>query len=172
MLVCLIVTLCAVSFSTNTQAQTASPSAVAPQSARVVERLPDGDLILEVGGVEYRAITAEHARRLASERVEYTACAAERANLEQQAAHAENAALLSNKDKQLAETQLALERERSLKHLTMYQAERDLRLQADSLVERSRSSGRVSKFFDNPFVQVGTKLGFPALQSWIAASRC
>ncbi len=143
-------------------AQTASPSKV---EINVVEALPSGEFIVRVNGIEQRTITAEHARSIASDKAELASLREVKTNLEAQNAQLQTLFNTSQKDAQLAATQAALERERAGRFSAMYDGEQALRFQS----ERLHGRGRVSQFFENPFVQVGVKLGVPAIQTWVAS---
>jgi hypothetical protein len=58
LLMCLTATL----LICNAKAQPAPPAAV--QRAEVVQKLPDGDYVVRIEGVEYRAVSASHERQL------------------------------------------------------------------------------------------------------------
>jgi hypothetical protein len=60
LLMCLVAICCML--ICNAKAQAAPPAAV--QRAEVVQKLPDGDYVVRIEGVEYRAISASHERQL------------------------------------------------------------------------------------------------------------
>lgn len=55
-----------------------------PPALSVVERLPDGDLIITVNGQTYRAITRQHAERLITDQAELDTARVRLRNLEAQ----------------------------------------------------------------------------------------
>lgn len=58
----LILTLCALSFESRAQ------------EARIVERLADGSYVVQIGGVEHRALSAEKIIQLAEQKMQLKAC--------------------------------------------------------------------------------------------------
>ncbi len=149
-----------------------SPSVIAAQQEaspdvqiNVVESLPNGEYIVRVNGTEQRTITAEHARAIARDKAELESLRLVKTNLEAQRAELQNLFNTSKKDAQLAVTQAALERERASRFEAMYHGENALRLQSEQLQRR----GRVTQFFENPFVQVGFRAALPIAQTWLTA---
>jgi hypothetical protein len=127
--------------------------------ARVVEALPDGGYVVEIAGVKYRAVTDDQLREIQARKLELTNCSQERSLLEDEIGKLKTALALAQKDAQLADAQAAVERERAGRFQALFEGEQALRLQAEQLVHR----GRVSRFFDNPWVQVAIKVGLPAV---------
>ncbi|MGB8510872.1 MAG: hypothetical protein WCD76_21040 [Pyrinomonadaceae bacterium] len=160
-----LTTIC---FALTCRAQVASPGSNQNGKAQIVERLADGDYVVAIEGVEYRAVTAEHARQIGERKAEAERQTKVREILDLKIANYENAIGLSKKDVTLADTQAALERERAEKFMALYEGEKGLRLQAERL---NAHGGRVSKLFDNPYMQVGLKLGMPIVQTVLTAQR-
>lgn len=148
----------------------ASSGAFASTSAQTInikEKLPDGEYIVQIDGIEQRTITADHARDIAARKAEleklktaYGLCDAEVGQLK-------ISLDLSKKDSALASTQAQLQSERADKFRAMFEGERNLRLQSERLNQR----GRVAKFFDNPYAQIGFKIALPFAQTWLTARR-
>lgn len=97
------------------------------------ERLPDGSIILTIDGVKYRALTAEHIRKIQEMSVSFRSCVKENETLSEQN---QNLKLVFEKAKQdaaVADEQANLERKRSDEYKQLYEKERNLRLQAERL---------------------------------------
>lgn len=131
------------------------------------ERLPDGEYIVVIDNVEQRTITPAHARDIAEGKAELNRLRRAQPLYEGQVMQLKLSVDLAKKDAQLATTQAALERERAEKFQALFNGEQALRLQAESLMRR----GRVSTFFDNPYVQIGLKVGVPFVQTILTARR-
>lgn len=134
------------------------------QQVQVKERLPDGEFIVVIDGVEQRTIKAEHARDIIERDEKLERCSSARVVLDKQVVVYENTLGLLKRDRELADRQAQLERERAMRFQTMFEGEQALRLQAEKL---HRPRGRVTAFFENPFVQVATKLALPVAQSFV-----
>jgi hypothetical protein len=141
--------------------------ATAAQEARVVEQLPGGEYIIEVGGKQLRAITPDHAREIAARKVELERAKEESGLLTQEIAKLKDALGLAKKDALLADAMAKLEGERSAKFQVMFDGEHALRLQAEQLAR----GNRVTRFFDNPFTQIATKVVWQGVQTWLSARR-
>lgn len=142
-------------------------SAQTNSTIQIKERLPDGEYIVSIDGVEQRTITADHARQIAERNGELDRLRRAQPLYEQQISQLKLSVDLAKKDAQLATTQAALERERAAKFQALFNGEQALRLQAEKLGAR----GRVSRFFDNPYVQVSLKLAQPFVQNLLIARR-
>ena len=154
--------LLVVAFSVQTvNAQTTSTS------IQIKERLPDGEYIVSIYGVEQRTITVEHARQIAARNEELDKLKRAQPLYEAQISQLKLAIDLAKKDALLATTQASFERERAEKFQALFNGEQALRLQGEKLMAR----GSVSKFFDNPFVQVSLKLAQPIVQTILTARR-
>ena len=132
---------------------------VGEETAKVIEVLPDGGFVVEIAGLKYRAITDDQLREIQTRKLELSSCAGERSLLNQEVGKLKAALALAQKDAQLADAQATVERERAGRYQAMLEGEQALRRQAEQLVHR----GRVSRFFDNPWVQVAIKIGLPAV---------
>jgi len=137
------------------------------QSINIKEKLPDGEYIVIVDGVEQRTITAAHARQISERRDELDRLKRAQPLYEAQITQLKLVADLAKKDAQLATTQASFERERAEKYQALWSGEQALRLQAEKLMAR----GRISKFFDNPYVQFALKLGEPVMRNYLAVKR-
>lgn len=129
------------------------------ETARVIEVLSDGGYVVEINGVKFRAVTDEQLREINARKFEFNGCVQERLLLDYEVGKLKAALTLAQKETQLAEAQATIERERAGRLQVMFEGEQALRLLAERLVHR----GRVSRFFDNPWVQVAIKVGLPAL---------
>jgi hypothetical protein len=134
----LILTFCGPTFSQTTAAD-----------ARVVEKLPDGDFIVSIEGREYRAVSPDHARRLAKEKVELDALRAEKPQLEQKAVKLLELSENYKSDAAKAIEQRDSENARAEKFKQDYERERDLRLSAEKL----KKPNTLEKLLGNPIVQ-------------------
>jgi hypothetical protein len=143
------------------------PLCSAQETVRIKEVLENGELIIEYKGVEQRTITATHARDIAERSAELSRLQRAQPLYEAQILSLKQAVDLAKKDAQIADTQAKYERERAAKFQALFQGEQGLRLQAEQLGRR----GRVSKFFDNPYVQVGLKFTVPIVQTLLTAQR-
>lgn len=128
-------------------------------TATVIESLPNGGYVVEIAGIKYRAVTDEQLREIRARKLELASCALERSMLDDEIAKLKAVIALTQKDAQLAEAQATIERERAGRFQALFDGEHALRLLAEQLVHR----GRVSRFFDNPWVQVAIKVGLPVL---------
>lgn len=131
--------------------------------ARIVERLPNGEAIIEIDGVELRAITADRAREIVARKAELERVKTENALLIEQNARLKDALVLAKKDAELAGLQSQLANERASKFQLMYDGEHALRLQCETLAR----GNSVTRFFNNPYVQIGFKIVWPAVEKWI-----
>ncbi len=138
------------------------------QTASVKEKLPDGSFIVAIEGVDYKAVSADTVRDILKSGEDLDRCTRARGALNKQIALYEDNLTLLKKDRDLADTQAQLERERALRFQTMFNGEQALRVQAEKLY---RPAGRVTRFFENPFVQVAFKMGVPIAQSIITMQR-
>jgi hypothetical protein len=126
-------------------------------AASVIEVLPDGGYVVEIGGVKFRAITDDQLRTIQKRKARLEGCEKDRVLADAEIDRLKAAIELVQKDAQLATAQTAIERERAGRFEAMYQGEQALRLQAEALAKR----GKVSRFFDKPAVQIGLKLALP-----------
>ena len=134
------------------------------QEIKVVDKLPSGEYILSIDGVEHRTITAAHARDIAERKIELDRVTRERNLLNQKIDLKQREIDLLNRDRQLADSMIANERKRAESFELLYKGEHELRLAAEKLMNR----GRVSSFFDHPAVQVVTKAVIPGIITWLA----
>lgn len=151
--------LCVLSFS--------NVLAASAQTINIKERLPDGEYIVVINGVEQRTITADHARRIAERNAELDRLKRAQPLYEGQIAQLKLSIDLAKKDAALSDSMSKYERERAEKYLALYNGEQALRLQAEKLGGR----GRVSKFFDHPITQIALKLTVPVAQTILTARR-
>lgn len=170
---CLIAMLCVATISNAQSAGVGgrgSGAGVKPEAqtnqAVVIETLPRGEYIVQINGNEFRAITPNHARELLAVKVEAKALAETNRVLALKISHLEQSLALAQKDVSLADLQRTVERERADKFQALYDGERGLRLQAESL-----RGGRTSALFNNPYVQFGVKIGLPILGMVISGRR-
>jgi hypothetical protein len=134
-------------------------SGIGEETAKVIEALPDGGYVVEIGGVRYRAVTDEQLRQIQERKIQLTACEQTQTLSDQEIEKLKTSLALAVKDAQLAMAQATIERERAGRYEALFQGEHNLRLQAEALAPR----GRVSRFFDMPAVQFAIKLGLPVL---------
>jgi hypothetical protein len=137
------------------------------QTVRVVERTPSGGYIVSIDGVEMRAITSDEARRVQETKINLAAAIEDVALLQREISLQKNEIELLRRDTLIGEQQTKLADLRAARLEALWQGEERLRTQAEKLMRR----GRVTTFFDNPYMQFVTKIGFPALNSFLK-SRC
>lgn len=137
------------------------------QTVRLVEALPNGEHVVEIDGVQYRTISADHARQIEERKAELDKTRRERDLLNDEVLLLKRKIELLERDAQLADAKAQLERERAARFQQMFDAEHGLRLQSEKLIQR----GRVAAFFDNPFTQILTKLAWPSVQTWLESRR-
>jgi hypothetical protein len=169
---CLTVLLCAATFNAQqneppTGRERPLPSLAKEGTCVVTETRADGDLIVNCAGVEYRAVGADHARRLIQEKAERERLAALVPLLEEKITVLERDNSLRAKDVQLADLQRELANQRAENFRVMYEGERALRVQAESFMKR----GRVTAFFDKPVVQLALRLGIPVVGTILSAAK-
>lgn len=137
------------------------------QEVKVIEKLPNGEYRLSIDGVEQRTITVAHARQIEERKLELDRVTRERDLLNQKIDLKQREIDLLNRDRGLADLMIANANKRAESFELLYKGEHDLRLAAEKLMGR----GRVSSFFEHPVVQIGVKLGWPALQTWLSSRR-
>jgi len=130
-------------------------ASICSAQVRVVERLSDGSYVVSIDGAEYRAISGDKAVELAKQKVDLIA--AEKLNQEkdsQIAKQAEEIQLLK-KDVEIAglkarsfEADFKRAREDAARNFSLFQSERDLRIEAGSFIPRGNSHGFWGKFLD------------------------
>ncbi len=157
-LLSLMVMLCAIVFS-SCEGVALAQEAQSPV-ATVKEQLPNGEFIVVIDGVEQRTLTAEHAMQIAERNADLDKCQRARAVIDQELQRYDQLVALAKKDAELADKTAIIERERAARIETMYNSEYALRLKAEQL---NNAHGRVGKFFDNPWVQIGFKAVVPAV---------
>ncbi|MEO6392855.1 MAG: hypothetical protein ABIP75_13490 [Pyrinomonadaceae bacterium] len=139
----------------------------AGQDIRIVEATPDGGYVVEIAGVKYRAVTDEQLRTIAERKVRLEVAEKDLGLANFEIERLQAALTLAQKDAELAGLQSAVERERSGRFEAMFNGEHLLRLQAETLAPR----GRMSRFFDNPIVQVAIKVGLPLAAAIVSGKR-
>lgn len=141
---------CAANFF-EVRAQTVEPQ-IKIVEAEIIERLEGGDVVIRIGGVKYRAVTAANVRRLAERKVEFENALEELKIERVQKEKLLLAIATTARDTTLANEQITLERNRADKYLGLYQAERDLRLTAG---KPPKTKNAFEKFLGHPVVQIG-----------------
>lgn len=148
----------------------AIPQTPNEKQIKIVQALPDGDYVVAIDGVEYRAVTAEHSKQILTWKVERDGFVQKIELLNTKVSTLESALNTSKLSTQLAETKAKLEIERAEKFKALYEGEKGLREQAESL--RRGGNSRVSRFFENPKVQIGLKIFVPTVQTFLASRQC
>src|ERR1051325_8929838 len=103
------------------------------QSITIKEKLPNGELILLVDGVEQRTITADHAREITQRKIDLEAMTAERDLLKQKATNLQAVIDLMTRRSELDVHELALVRAERDSYKSLFEGEKDLRLKAEKL---------------------------------------
>ncbi len=147
--------------------QAASAQSVNTQSISIKEKLPGGEYIVAIDGVEQRTLTADHARRIAERDAALDKLQRAQPLYELDISQLKHSLELAKRDTALADTQARLEHERAGRFNSMFDGEHNLRLQAEQL----NRHGPVSKFFETPYAQIGFKAVLPVLQTWLTARR-
>lgn len=136
---------------------------------KVKERLPNGELIITVDGVEHRTITAEHAREIAERKVKLEAAEAKISTLERINAEQANIIGLLKQDQDVLKQILAIQEDQKKRQAEIISKQDALLAKADEILKRGR--GRVSSFFNHPLVQVGLKAIVPTFNLWLSSRR-
>lgn len=133
--------------------------------------MPDGSFIVEIGGADYKALPPSTLKDIvnASEIAngELSKCQRARAVIDKQIEVYENTLGLLKRDRDLADKEAELERERGLRFSTMYTMEHDLRLESEQVNARSGTT----RFFDSAPVQIAWKVGLPTLQAYLSSRK-
>jgi len=121
------------------------------QATRVVESLPDGSLIVEVAGIEYRALTAEQMRKIQAMKAELKLVSDENETLTASIAAANAKAAALSRSVELANENVSLNEKRADEFRRKFEGEQQLRLAAEKLISRPNA---LDRFLKNPAVQV------------------
>ena len=131
------------------------------QTVKVVERLPDGGLILDVDGVQQRSLTAAQLRAIAEDRAEMDRLRRE-------------VALLREDRDVLRETRDVLRRLLDLQT----QQTADWKLIADSrqgIILRHEAlapaKSRATSWLDSPIPALAFRVGIPIVTTWLSARK-
>lgn len=144
------------------------------QTVRVVEALPNDQFIVEINGKEYRAINGDKAVELAKQKVDLEAT--QRINAEQviqireltlqrDLARAEKALVQQKADSFEADFKRA--RDDAARNFSLFQSERELRVEASQFIPHSGAKGfwgKVLNALDSPASQAFWKLAVPTYQ--------
>lgn len=133
------------------------------QEIKITEKLSTDygtEYIVIIDNIEYRAINGSHAKDISKLRVNLDAC-------NQNTADWKHAFELSQKDVSLITSMYNNEKLLSASWQRSYELENALRLKSETLQGR----GKISSFFDNPFVQVATKAAVPVLNIILAKQK-
>ncbi len=128
----------------------------------VVERLPNGDLIVSVEGREYRALTPESTRAILERKAELDRVTRERDLLVSKVENLSAQLAVARREVEIADRQRAIEAERAEAFRAQFEAESAARKRLEELVGKR---GRVSRFLDNPWVK-GAALVLPVIGMW------
>lgn len=138
------------------------------QEPRIGEKLlVDGDYIVIINGIEYRAITADQVRKIAEDRLELDKLRRERDLLRTQNNQLTFQVSLITKDRDLSNAMLAFEQKQKEHYKSLFEGEHSLRLAAEKFVK----PGAVTRFFEHPAVQIATKIGWQGVQTWLSFRR-
>lgn len=128
------------------------------RTARIVETLADDQFIVEIGGVEYRAINGNKAVELAKQKVELQACSANEARYQQLLE-------IGKRDVIIAEQQRDIERGNFVRVMALYEKERELRTEVMSQTfshgKAKGLAGWLFKAIDSPYFQFATRVVAP-----------
>jgi hypothetical protein len=136
------------------------------QESRIGEKLPDGDYIVIINGVEYRAITADQVRQIAEDRLELDKLRRKFDQLQQLTEQLTVEVSQITKDRDLANAMIAFEQQQKNHYKSLFEGEHSLRVAADKF-----KLGKVTKFFDHPAVQIGTKIVWQGAITWLSLRR-
>jgi hypothetical protein len=148
----LIMMLCALLFSFGSILAQASPPPLPP--AQTIEQLPNNEFIVSIGGQEYRAITADHAREIKTKLLE-------RDEFEKKIQAQDTALNLSLKDSQIAQLERDKNAEKAEKFRLLYENTQSALTLSQTLF---RKPNRFQRILDNPYVSIGLRVGLPLTQ--------
>ena len=140
---------CCIASCSVARAQANSGSS--PAAVQILEKLPDGSVILAIDGVKYRAITGAQIRDLEAAKINLKACAEETGALSDKIGDLESKAALAQKNEQSATDQATLERRRADEYQRLFENELALRR---SVAQPPKRQNIVEKIFSNPVTQV------------------
>lgn len=138
--------LCCTALCNPVHAQT-----VPADTANIVERLPDGSLIVVADGIKYRAITPEHLRSVQTTKVNLQSCAEGNQVLIEKTDKLLLALQTSKESNAVTLEQKNLEKARADEFKRMFEDERALRQQAEKLPSKKNV---FEKILNHPVVQV------------------
>lgn len=130
--------------------------------ATIVERLPNGDLIVSVEGQEYRAITPESAKAILERKAQLDLVTRERDLLLSKVDNLSRQLDVARRELEIADRQRAIEAERAEAFRARLGAENAARKRSEELIGKR---GRVARFLDNPWVKVAA-LALPVVGMW------
>ena len=130
--------------------------------ATIVERLPSGDLIVDVEGKEYRAITPESAKAILERKAQLDLVTRERDLLLGKIENLSAQLSIARREVEIADRQRAIEAERAEAFRAQFEAESAARKRSEELIGKR---GRVARFLDHPVVKFAA-LALPVVGMW------
>lgn len=128
----------------------------------VVERLPNGDLIVSVEGREYRALTPESAKAILERKAQLDLVTRERDLLLSKVENLSRQLDVARREVEIADRQRAIEAERAEAFRAQFEAESAARKRSEELIGKR---GRVARFLDHPAVKFAA-LALPVVGMW------
>lgn len=130
--------------------------------ANVIERLPNGDLIVDVEGKEYRAITPESAKAILERKAQLDLVTRERDLLLSKVENLSRQLDVARREVEIADRQRTIEAERADAFRAQCEAESAARKRSEELIGKR---GRVARFLDHPAVKFFA-LALPVVGMW------
>jgi hypothetical protein len=132
--------------------------------AEAVRKLDDGSYVVRITdgdqSFETRALPAPMIREFLNQKAQCDRTVQERDLLDKERTQLKTALDLALKDREIAFL--------TVKNVEL---ERDKYKSMFELADRLARKGRVTTFFENPFVQIATKIGWQGVQTWLGARR-
>lgn len=128
-----------------------SNAQVRAEQIELIERLPDGTIVLTIDGAKYRALQADHLRKVAEMRVNFESCSEANTELIAQNNLLKISIQEVSNDAQLADSLAKLENRRADEFKKMLEDERALRIQAEKLPKKKNI---FEKILTHPVTQI------------------
>lgn len=126
---------------------------------RLVEVLPDDQFIVSIGDREYRALSADKVRELAKQKMDLETCKANESRF--------NDLITIEKQNTTIATQRAdLEHGNFVRAMSMFEKERELRVQSQQFIPHGNKSNWLLKALDSPYSQAFWKIALPLAQTY------
>lgn len=158
-----------------------SPAPATNPPAKVIQKFDDGSYLVDIGGVRFRALTADQLRDWGKAQVDLEACQKDQKELEGQVATLNHTIDLLKKDVKIAQQDRDIvladfarsredterAREDAKRNFGLFMGERELRVEAQQFIPHSQAKGfwgKVLNILDSPQSQAFFKMGVPIYQ--------